>query len=320
MRKSYQTRLTDFDDAKGEKGLMEKAPISYGKNVNSSNQTPHSNVSNYIIKLSSMKFEKVGNRGLLFSFDNPYFTNVHVILGNNHIFVLDTFLGNDSMNLLMKTITEEGYASKPIIVFNSHADYDHYWGNGAFKDATIIGHELCKARVLAEGEESLVKYADHQRGEIELIPPNRTFHESLMFKEEGVKFFHTPGHTLDSASCFDEKDGVLFVGDNVESPVPYLNHVNFDQYIQTLKSYLEYDWKYIVTGHDPIMEKPDLIKQNIDYLRKFRDWSLDIDSMSTQELHRHVEHNLNTIKEELMKSEQKESLLKHMKELEKYIS
>lgn len=267
-----------------------------------------------------MKFEKISSRGLLFSFDDPYLTNVHVILGNNHVFVLDTFLGNDSMKFVLSKIAEEGHAGKPIVVFNSHADYDHYWGNGAFKDATIVGHERCKTRVIAEGEAYLLKYADHKRGEIELIPPNRTFQETLIFEDEGVNFFHTPGHTLDSASCYDTVDKVLFVGDNVESPFPYLNHVNFEQYIHTLKSYLEFDWKYLVAGHDPLMEKPDLIKQNIDYLRKFRNWSLDIDSMSIQELHRHVDHNLNAIKEELMKSDQKESLLKHLKELEKYIS
>ncbi|MHA1666582.1 MAG: MBL fold metallo-hydrolase, partial [Candidatus Thorarchaeota archaeon] len=171
-----------------------------------------------------MKVEKISSRGLFFSFEDPYYTNVHVILGNYHVFILDTFLGNDSMRLVQKTIAEEGHSDKPIVVFNSHADYDHYWGNGAFKDAMIIGHEQCKSRILAEGEASLVKYADHQRGVIELIPPNRTFQETLRFEKDGVEFFHTPGHTLDSASCYDMVDKILFVGDNVESPFPYLNH------------------------------------------------------------------------------------------------
>lgn len=268
--------------------------------------------------MSSMKVEKIGSRGLLFSFNDPYYTNVLVILGNNHVFVLDTFLGNDSMKLVQNKIAEEGHAGKQIVVFNSHADYDHYWGNGAFKNAMIVGHEHCKERVLAEGEASLVKHADHQRGEIELMPPNRTFQETLKFEDEGVKFFYTPGHTLDSASCYDMVDNVLFAGDNVESPFPYLNHVNFNQYIRTLKLYLEYDWKYFVTGHDPLMEKPYLIKQNIDYLQKFRDWSLDIDSMSTQEFHRHVEHNLEAIKDELMKGKHKHAVIKHLDEIEKF--
>ena len=267
-----------------------------------------------------MTFQKISSRGILFSFEDPYYTSVHVILGNHRVFVLDTFLGNDSMKLVQNKIAQEGHADKTIIVFNSHADYDHYWGNGAYKDSTIIGHDLCKERILAEGEASLVKYADHQRGEIELVPPNRTFQESLRFEEEGVRFFHTPGHSLDSSSCYDEKDRVLFVGDNVESPVPYLNHPNFDQYIQTLEYYLELDWKLIIAGHDKPLKNSDLVKKNIDYLCNFRDWSLDLDAMSTQELHRHVDHNLSAIKDELMKSSQRQSLLNHLEELKRFIT
>ena len=236
------------------------------------------------------------------------------------MFVLDTFLGNDSMKIVHQLIDDEGCKGRPIVVFNSHADYDHYWGNGAFKDATIVGHEHCKERVLVEGEASLVKYVDHQRGKIELMPPNRTFQEALRFEGEDVRFFHTPGHSLDSSSCFDERDRVLFVGDNVESPIPYLNHVNFEQYIRSLELYLELDWKFIIAGHDPLMEKPDLVKENIDYLQKFKNWSLDIDSFSVTKLHRHVEHNLKAIKDELMKSEHKESAMKHFEDLKNYIA
>ena len=283
----------------------------HDKIVNLSNPARHDSI------MSSAKF---GTRGMLVSFDDPYHTNVYIIFGDEHVFVLDTFLGNDSMKIVHQVIADEGCRGMPIIVFNSHADYDHYWGNGAFKGEMIVGHEHCKERILSEGQASLVKYADHQRGEVELIPPTRTFQEALSFDAENVKFFHTPGHTLDSSSCLDERDGVLFVGDNVESPIPYLNHVNFDQYIRTLESYLELDWKCIIAGHDPLLQKPDLVKQNIDYLRRFRDWSFDIDSFSVNELHRHVEHNLKTIRDELMKSEHKHAAMKHFEELEKYIS
>jgi len=267
-----------------------------------------------------MSSRRIGARGILVSFDDPYRTNVYIILGDEHVFVLDTFLGNDSMKIVHRLIEDEGCKGMPVVVFNSHADYDHYWGNGAFRDAIIVGHEHCKERILSEGETSLVKYADHQRGEIELIPPNRTFQEALTFETDGVKFFHTPGHTLDSSSCFDERDRVLFVGDNVESPIPYLNHANFDQYIRSLESYFKLDWKYLIAGHDPLLENSDLIKRNIEYLKSFRDWNLDIGSLSVTELHRHVEHNLKTIKDELLKSEHKQAALKHFEELDNYIS
>lgn len=266
-----------------------------------------------------MSSHRTGTRGVLVPFDDPYYTNVYMIFGDEHVFILDTFLGNDSMKIVNRLIENEGCKGIPIVVFNSHADYDHYWGNGAFKDALIVGHERCYQRIISEGEASLVKYADHQRGKIELLPPTHTFQEILKFEDEEVTFFHTPGHTLDSSSCFDERDGILFVGDNIESPIPYLNHANFDQYIQHLDSYLEISWKFLLTGHDPIMDKPDLIKRNIDYLQRFRDWNLDLDSFSVAELRRH-EYNLNKIKDELMKSEHKHAVLKHLEELNKYIA
>ena len=265
-----------------------------------------------------MPVQRIGSRGVLVSFDDPFYTNVYIIFGDEHVFVLDTFLGNDSMEVVKQLIREEGYAQTPVVVFNSHADYDHYWGNGAFEGATVVGHSICKERILNEGKTYLANHADHQRGKVQLIPPNRTFQETLSFDGEQVIFVHSPGHTLDSSTCIDERDGVLFIGDNVESPIPYLNHANFDEYVKTLISYLNLDWRYLVTGHDPILDNTDLVQRNIDYLRRFREWDFDIDAFSAEELHRHVEHNLGTLKSELIENKQKQALEKHLKELDDY--
>ncbi|RDE15322.1 MAG: Zn-dependent hydrolase [Candidatus Thorarchaeota archaeon] len=265
-----------------------------------------------------MSSSRTGTRGILVSFDEPFFTNVYIIFGNEHVFVLDTFLGNDPMKIVRHLIEDEGCASMPLIIFNSHADYDHYWGNGAFKDASIVGHEHCRQRIISEGEASLVKYANHVRGKVELLPPTRTFQEALRYEDEEVAFFHTPGHTLDSSSCFDDKDRILFVGDNVESPIPYLNHANFEEYIRSLESYLELDWKLIIAGHDPPLRESHLIKRNIDYLRKFKDWSIDLGALSSSELHRHIHDNLKTIRAELIRSKDRQAAMKHLEEAREY--
>ncbi len=59
------------------------------------------------------------------------------------------------------------------------------------------------------------------------------------FAEEGVEFYFTSGHTEDSCSCFDHIDKTLFVGDNVESPVPHINELNVTAYVSTLEEYLK---------------------------------------------------------------------------------
>ena len=34
-----------------------------------------------------------------------------------------------------------------LVVFNTHADYDHIWGNQAFGGSTIVAHESALRRI-----------------------------------------------------------------------------------------------------------------------------------------------------------------------------
>ena len=265
-----------------------------------------------------MQLQRIGKRGLLFSFNDPYFTNVYVIISDERIFILDTFLGSDPMNQIKDQLIHEGYLDWQIFVFNSHADYDHIWGNRAANADIIIGHENCRKRIMDEGEKSLETYAEHKRGEVVIYPPNITFTTKLFFPYDKIEFFYSPGHTIDSSSCYDAIDKVLFVGDNVESPIPYLNHANFEEYLNTLNNYLMMDWKFIVAGHDSILTDSKLITQNIEYLTDFRDWKLEPSSMDSVTRHRHINHNLSTIKDELLLGKQKKQARQHLEDIEKF--
>lgn len=47
----------------------------------------------------------------------------------------------------MNTIKEyllNQIVSKELLVFNSHSDWDHIWGNCVFESAEVIGHEKAK--------------------------------------------------------------------------------------------------------------------------------------------------------------------------------
>ncbi len=216
-----------------------------------------------------MKTLKIGTRGVLFTFEDPYETSVFVINSKNYNFICDTFLGSDSMEKVKQYLKESGLSSKPIIVFNSHADYDHYWGNGSFKNALIIGHELCRKRIEEESEKDLKEFSEHKRGEVEITPPNIIFKEKIEFVEEGVEFYHTPGHTPDSSSCFDRIDKTLFVSDNI-GLLPYISNLEIATYAATLSKYLTRDARTIVTGHDGISTETSLIKGNLEYLKEFK--------------------------------------------------
>jgi glyoxylase-like metal-dependent hydrolase (beta-lactamase superfamily II) len=124
--------------------------------------------------------------------------------------------------------------------------------------------------IIGEIKKDIETYKKYIRGDVVITLPDTVFDDEINFPEDEVKFFYSPGHTDDSSSCFDKKDKVLFVADNIEDPIPYIRS-NLDGvklYIKTLKNYLEMDWLILIPGHGPITNKI-LLQQNLDYLVNF---------------------------------------------------
>ena len=255
-----------------------------------------------------MKVQKIGKRGYLFSFDKPYFTTLYVINGDNKIFICDTFLGPDPMKEVLTHLEKEGVKDKEMIVFNTHYDYDHIWGNQVFNSSKIIAHELCIKELEGEGESHLKEYGKHKIGDVKLVIPNTSFKDNLIFPEEGVEFYHSPGHTADSSSCYDSVDKVLIVGDNLESPFPYIRILNVLEYTKSLREYLTRDADYIVSGQDEVMNDMSLLKSNLEYLENFAPNSIDRSKFTKK--HRGIHYSNVKTMGELLKKEgrNKESL------------
>ena len=184
-----------------------------------------------------MHNESVGSRGHVISFPELGRTNIYLIFGPKHTFLCDTFLGPDPMEDVWKLLATHG-RTQPVIVFNSHKDWDHVWGNCAFPNSTILATERCAANLRKHYAAELAEYGDWAQGDVELVLPNLLFRHQLSFPEDKVLFFSSPGHTDGSASCLDLEDRALFVGDNVEYPIPYLYSIDLGSYEETLTEYL----------------------------------------------------------------------------------
>jgi glyoxylase-like metal-dependent hydrolase (beta-lactamase superfamily II) len=263
-----------------------------------------------------MNPEQISSNCYLFPFKDPFLTNVLVIKGIERIYVLDTFLGIDSMEIVKDVITNELGSSMPIVVFNSHGDYDHYWGNGAFGDTLIVGYDLCRKRILTESQEALEKHKGEKQGEVLVKAPNLTFSDKIKFPTDGLTFFHTPGHTRDSASCYFEKEKILFVGDNVETPLPYTFSTDLFQFGKTLKSYLEIDWDVMIASHAPALYDKALLQRNIEYIESLVDWSIELSTLNKDELHFHL-HNMNFLKENMNIDKVSPEAKRHFEEVSK---
>jgi cyclase len=266
-----------------------------------------------------MKVTQVGQRGLVFGFEDPFFTNVYVILGDSRVFVCDTFCGPNSMKEVVDYLDQQEHKSLPIVVFNSHSHYDHVWGNSYFEGVPIISHHECPSLIDSEGPQALLDYAAHMKGDVSLVTPNTTFEKRLVFAEEEVEFFHSPGHTIDSSSCYDRRDKVLFVSDNVESAMPYLYQSNLQLYIDTMEGYLEREWEFVVAGHDPVLKDDGLVRGNLDYLLKVRNWSLDIEDLPVEARIYHL-HNIATIGEMVEARDRSKEMLAHFQNAIDYLA
>lgn len=219
-----------------------------------------------------MDIRKIGSRGTLVTYtellDTEFACTSNIYLIDERV-IIDTFLGPEIMAKTFRLLEADPGFVKSVI--NTHSDWDHIWGNSFFDKASVIAHETFMDLVeYPDGSEfqELKKYA---RGEISIRTPDITFDSKLFLKGAGLELFHTPGHTGDSISVYDEKDKVLIAGDNCEKPIPsYISPLLLEAHRASLMKYLEYDFDTIIPGHGEVLTREDLL-QNIQYLQDLID-------------------------------------------------
>ncbi|SHJ20659.1 MBL fold metallo-hydrolase [Desulfosporosinus lacus] len=235
-----------------------------------------------------MIIQEIGTRGVIFTYEDDI--SVYLIKGDHHYVLCDTHLGPLSMNIIKEYLLNR-IVSKELLVFNSHSDWDHIWGNCAFESAKVIGHEKAKTRMQEIGEYELNRLRKFHNGEIQLKYPNLTFSEKLILEDEDIEFIYAPGHTIDSSLCFDRRDSVLFVGDLVEFPIPYLDYYDLDEFIKTLEYIKHFPAKTKLAAHSGIVSE-EVIERNLSYIQAIQ-FHLPITSEmigSSTEVH---QYNLN---------------------------
>ena len=215
-----------------------------------------------------MEILNLSSNSKAFVFDElkPIPTAVYLIEGEKHQFLIDTFCGSGYLDDISKEISRCG---KPLIVINTHHHWDHIWGNCTFPDAPIVSHTLCRQYIESEWEKQYNRDKHYIKGNATKTLPNITFQQELVFEEDGIVLFHTPGHSLDSISIYDRNYKILYGGDNLELPFVYINHKDIDQYIRVLQDYLTMDVVRYTGSHTLTMTRSD-IQTSIQYLNDLK--------------------------------------------------
>jgi len=200
-----------------------------------------------------MKITKIRNRTAMFTVPEcaEGVVNMAVILGTKHNFIIDTGIGGDCARAMLNYIGDD---SKPIIVVNTHGDWDHMAGNWLFDDKVIISHTFAYDRMDKRWDEQIQRAKENDRyfeGEIHKCLPNLTFEESLHFPEDGIRLFHTPGHTDGCISIYDSVDKVLHAGDSfgaLDGKAAFWGNELTD-FQHLIDAYKQCDFEVCISGH-----------------------------------------------------------------------
>ncbi len=191
-----------------------------------------------------------------------------IVFGETVSAVVDTLIRPEDMMPVREMLAERG---RPILVVNTHADWDHTWGNAAFPDTPIIAHRLCRAAMLTEGkrtlEEKQATEPERFRG-VTIVPPTITFSAFMDIDLGGLtlSIHHLPGHTADEAVVHIPEAGVLLAGDAAEWPIPTTDVGPLGPWADALRRWaLRDDVRTVVPSHGPVSDG-QLLRDNAQYL------------------------------------------------------
>jgi glyoxylase-like metal-dependent hydrolase (beta-lactamase superfamily II) len=209
--------------------------------------------------------------------------NVGLVVGAERCLVIDsrsTHVQGAELAAAVREVT-----GLPWLVVNTHAHWDHCFGNRAFLPAVIWGHRRCA--------EVLTRYGDLQRrivarlarsegetgfaedlAEVLITPPDRTFDDGVDLDLGGrtVALRHLGrGHTDSDVVVLPERADVCFAGDLVEEGAPPEFSDSFPlDWPATLERLVALAPVVVVPGHGEVVDLPYVRDQTATVLRVAR--------------------------------------------------
>ena len=159
------------------------------------------------------------------------------LVTQRYVVVIDTMATPELAEGVMRLLAPELTTGRTLLVVNTHADYDHSWGNDLFVGpgspypAPIIGQAWVTER-LATGADAdyLVEMqnTDPRFAAVRIIPPTITFGDALRIEggDLTIELLPTPGHTIDHLSVWVPQLRLLLPGDAAGGPFPYVGDPN----------------------------------------------------------------------------------------------
>jgi glyoxylase-like metal-dependent hydrolase (beta-lactamase superfamily II) len=173
-------------------------------------------------------WQEVGDRVFRFRY-RALDLNVGAVLGDGEVLVVDTrSWAAEAEELLADLAALTPFPCRQVV--NTHAHFDHCYGNATLRPAAVWGHERCIQHLRTDGEErrrALMRaHPEHaeELASVVLDPPDRPVADTGADLEVGGRRvelrFCGRGHTDNDLVVIVPDAGVLFAGDLVEEGAP----------------------------------------------------------------------------------------------------
>jgi glyoxylase-like metal-dependent hydrolase (beta-lactamase superfamily II) len=210
-------------------------------------------------------------------FRNGDLVQVFVVVTARYVVLVDTLINPQTCQAVLDTV-QPHLTGRQLLVVNTHADWDHAWGNQLFAGpatpypAPIIAHRRCAEQFdLPETAPHLAQMqveAPAHFGEVVLTKPTVTFDGELLIDggDLSLRLFPTFGHTPDHISLYIPEIRTLLAGDAAELPYPAARTVDgLPAMRAALAAMAALDAQTALYCHAPPTIGPQLIYDNIAY-------------------------------------------------------
>ena len=201
------------------------------------------------------------------------YVDAYAVISERYVVICDTLLCPDDMQIVLENLRPELASGRQLLVINSHADWDHAWGNGYFTgSAPLLAHHHCRERL--QSTEAQAELAAYQKRDttfrnVTLTAPTLTFtHDLTLYGGDlTLTLFSAPGHTSDSCALWIPELRLLLAFDSLEAPFPLLESATGVQpLVTTLQHFLALEPLHVLCSHSTA--DSTLIHKNLGYMQK----------------------------------------------------
>jgi glyoxylase-like metal-dependent hydrolase (beta-lactamase superfamily II) len=213
----------------------------------------------------------------------------YLVVCRRFVLIYDTLLGPKSGGWLRDAALQLA-GGRPLLVVNSHADWDHYFGNTSFPDP-ILASALCRARICGEigARELEKKRQEHpdSYASLRLVCPSIAVEgeTTLDGGDLTLKLLPTAGHRPDHLALWIPELHTLFPGDCVEDPVPLVDEDStadsdtLRELMASLQQMLALGPEWVLANHAPPQRGTRRMEANLAYLRELANQAGQMESL-----------------------------------------